>query len=148
MAKHEPRDKRDDVTLNPGQQEGGDSYILTEPLIRFIYLLDQAEQEVDSLPVKWETFLGAYLTQVRNGSSNLAADADRVLLQAFLKGIAWTPGVYKGDPGTFRASSVRLNRTHLEVEKVLGRSSDQTVEFEPVVILGEPLSDTVIRDRR
>ncbi len=48
----------------------------------------------------------------------------------------------------FPVTTVRLNRLMPEVKAILGQSDDEEVDFHPVEILGEPMSATIIRERR
>jgi hypothetical protein len=48
----------------------------------------------------------------------------------------------------FPVTTVRLNRLMPEVKAILGQSDDEETDFHPVEILGEPMSATIIRERR
>ncbi len=48
----------------------------------------------------------------------------------------------------FPVTAIRLNRSLPEVSKVLGEKDDTDLDFHPVEIRGEPLSATIIRERR
>jgi len=48
----------------------------------------------------------------------------------------------------FPVTTIRLNRLMPEVKAVLGHNSSSDLDFHPVKIFGEPLSSTVLRDRR
>jgi hypothetical protein len=48
----------------------------------------------------------------------------------------------------FPVSTVRLNRLMPEVMALLGQASDSILDFHPVEIRGEPLSATILRERR
>jgi len=48
----------------------------------------------------------------------------------------------------FPVSTVRLNRLMPEVMALLGQSSGSDLDFHPVEIRGEPLSATILRERR
>jgi hypothetical protein len=48
----------------------------------------------------------------------------------------------------FPVTTVRLNRLMPDVKRMLGDEDDQDNDFHPVEIGGEPMSDTIIRERR
>lgn len=48
----------------------------------------------------------------------------------------------------FPVTTVRLNRLLPEVKALLGQTNDDNDDFHPVEIRGEPLSETIIRERR
>ncbi len=48
----------------------------------------------------------------------------------------------------FPVTTIRLNRLLPEVKAVLGHSANPDLDFHPVDIRGEPLSATILRDRR
>ena len=48
----------------------------------------------------------------------------------------------------FPVTTVRLNRLMPEVKAVLGQTNSQDLDFHPVEISGEPLSATILRERR
>jgi hypothetical protein len=48
----------------------------------------------------------------------------------------------------FPVTTVRLNRLMPEVKRMLGGKDDEDIDFHPVEIRGEPLSATIIRERR
>jgi len=48
----------------------------------------------------------------------------------------------------FPVTTIRLNRLMPEVKTALGLSGDADLDFHPVEIRGEPLSSTILRDRR
>ncbi len=48
----------------------------------------------------------------------------------------------------FPVTAIRLNRSVPEVSKVLGEKDDTDLDFHPFEIRGEPLSATIIRERR
>jgi len=48
----------------------------------------------------------------------------------------------------FPVTTIRLNRLMAEVKVVLGQTNSQDLDFHPVEISGEPLSATILRERR
>ena len=48
----------------------------------------------------------------------------------------------------FPVTTIRLNRLMPEVQQVLGTSNPADLDFHPIDIRGEPLSATILRERR
>jgi hypothetical protein len=48
----------------------------------------------------------------------------------------------------FPVTTVRLNRLMPEVKVLLGQTGDSDLDFRPIEIRGEPLSATILRERR
>lgn len=48
----------------------------------------------------------------------------------------------------FPVTTIRLNRLNPEVQKILGSSNHQDLDFHPIKIAGESLSTTILRERR
>lgn len=48
----------------------------------------------------------------------------------------------------FPVTAVRLNRTNAEVRETLGEGLARSSDFDPIEIRGEPLSATILRERR
>jgi hypothetical protein len=48
----------------------------------------------------------------------------------------------------FPVTTVRLNRLMPDVQRMIGGDEDQDIDFHPVEIRGEPMSATIIRERR
>ena len=48
----------------------------------------------------------------------------------------------------FPVTTVRLNRLMPEVKTLLGQTVDADLDFRPIEIRGEPLSATILRERR
>jgi len=48
----------------------------------------------------------------------------------------------------FPVTTIRLNRLMADVQRILGKDGDTDSEFHPIEIHGEPLSTTILRERR
>jgi hypothetical protein len=48
----------------------------------------------------------------------------------------------------FPVTTIRLNRMLPEVQRILGQGESPDMDFRPVEIRGEPLSTTILRERR
>jgi hypothetical protein len=71
-----------------------------------------------------------------------------VLREAIDRRWILTSKVANPRPPNFPVTAIRLNRQMPEVNTVLGRRASSVPAFRPVSIRGEPLSTTVLRDRR
>jgi len=80
----------------------------------------------------------------------LATDAERhgVLDLAIKRRLVLVGKVPNPKTPQFPVTSVRLNRLMLEVKTILGQENDEDLDFHPVEIRGEPMSETIIRERR
>ena len=63
-------------------------------------------------------------------------------------GVILTSKVPNPNAPTFPVTAIRLNRGHPDVVSALGSAEVSLDDFAPVEIRGEPLSETVIRERR
>ena len=73
---------------------------------------------------------------------------DQVLREAINDGIVLTSKVPNPKSPAFPVTAIRLNRQHPQVVTVLGEQETPAAGFQPVDIGGEPLSETVLRERR
>ena len=70
------------------------------------------------------------------------------LSEAIQDGVILTSKVPNPNAPTFPVTAIRLNRGHPDVVSALGSVRPGLDDFSPVEIRGEPLSETVIRERR
>jgi hypothetical protein len=72
-----------------------------------------------------------------------------VLRDAIAKRLILTSKVANPKDPQFPVTAIRVNRSIPEVQKILGAATDlEDSDFHPVEIRGEPLSETIIRERR
>ena len=64
------------------------------------------------------------------------------------EGIIVTSKVPNPKNPAFPVTAVRLNHRHPDVMAILGETRAAASDFEPIDIRGEPLSATVLRERR
>ena len=76
------------------------------------------------------------------------SDRDELIRRAIEEGIILTHKVPNPKTPAFPVTAIRLNRRHPEVVAALGEGDVAADSFEPVEIHGEPLSATVLRERR
>lgn len=114
----------------------------------FIESLRMAEQRPGFNFVSLTWFRDSCLPGESHGWSNSATARDQVLRDAIKDGIVLTSKVPNPKAPAFPVTAIRLNRQHPKVVAVLGEREVSASGFQPVDIGGEPLSETVLRDRR
>jgi hypothetical protein len=77
-----------------------------------------------------------------------ASARDEIIRNAIKDGILLTSRVPNPKAPDFRVRAIRLNRQHPQVVAVLGEQTAGAFGFEPASISGEPMSETVLRERR
>ncbi|MGD0872392.1 MAG: hypothetical protein ABSB88_22815 [Bryobacteraceae bacterium] len=120
----------------------------SDELQDLIRSLDQAESRpgYDFVALKW--FRDAVLPAARPAWTNDPEARNRVLRDAIEKRFVLTSKVPNPKSPTFPVTAVRLNRSLPEIRAILGASQGLESEFRPAAIRGEPLSATVLRERR
>lgn len=131
-------------TLPPPSQ-GVTTLQLRDELIR---ALRDAEQRpgFEFVALKW--FRDLFLPARGYQWSQESTDRDRVIRSAVEDGIFLTYKVPNPKTPAFPVTAVRLNRQHPEVSAVLRDEGADASSFAPIGIKGEPLSTTVLRERR
>jgi hypothetical protein len=110
--------------------------------------MDRAEKRPgsDFVALKW--FRDAVLPAVRPEWSDAGARA-KALLDEIDRGLVRTNKVPNPKSPLFPVTAVRLNRADDEVCAVLGLASGEAgPRFRPLPIRGEPLSNSILRERR
>ena len=114
----------------------------------FIESLRKAEQRPGFNFVSLTWFRDLCLPGEGYGWSNSATARDQVLRDAIRDGIVLTSKVPNPKAPAFPVTAIRLNRQDPQVVTVLGEQEVSASGFQPVDIVGEPLSETVLRERR
>jgi hypothetical protein len=84
--------------------------------------------------------------QVRWVSSSV--ERRNVLQAAIDQKLVVVGHVQNPKPPHFPVTTVRLNRLMPEVQRLIGQGQNSDLDFHPVEIRGEPLSATILRERR
>jgi hypothetical protein len=83
-----------------------------------------------------------------NASKVTDVEWQNVLRSAIEKKLVLLGKVPNPKSPQFPVTTLRLNRLMPEVQRILGKSDSPDLEFHPVEIRGEPLSTTILRERR
>ena len=110
--------------------------------------LEKAEHEPQFGFVSLKWFRDVYLP--RQGYSWAAAPESRqtVLVEAINRRWILTSKVANPKNPQFPVTAIKVNRPLAEVRKVLGREASFGAVFAPIPIAGEPLSESLLRERR
>ena len=130
---------------SPGDPESGGE--TTEAVREVIEALNRAEHRrgFDFVALKWfrDTALPAEpFSWSKSDSSRREILADAIQRRLILTNKVPNPR------SPFPVTTIRLNRLSPEVAAVLGEKAEADSDFHPVEIRGEPLSSTIIRERR
>lgn len=111
--------------------------------------LDRAESTPGWSFVPLRKFRDEILPQERFASTLTDAQRRDLLDRAInVKKLILTGKVTNPKAPQFPVTTIRLNRLMPEVAATLGQANSEFVDFRPVRIVGEPLSATVLRERR
>lgn len=110
--------------------------------------LDQAEKwpGFNFVALKW--FRDKWLPRKVLAGYDVADALDELIREAVADGVVLTSRVDNPKNPQFPVTAIRLDRQHPEVVAALGRQPAAARNFRPIGIRGEPLSETVLRDRR
>src|SRR5271157_26589 len=110
--------------------------------------LDRAEATPGWSFVPLKKFRDEILAVAHTASIRTEVERESVLRSAIEKGFVLTRKVHNPKNPQFPVTTVRVNRLRPEVRAVLGQGEGPDLDFHPVEIRGEPLSATVLRERR
>jgi hypothetical protein len=109
--------------------------------------LDRAESTPGWSFVSLKKFRDEILPSENLASVRSDVDRQNVLRSAIDKRLILTSKVQNPKSPQFPVTSIRVNRLMPEVQTVLGHPK-KDLDFHPIHIKGEPLSDTILRERR
>jgi len=121
----------------------------TDFFTELIVALDRAEHRrgYDFVSLKWfrdTALLGESFEWAKSASTR-----HQVLSDAIESRLILTNKVPNPKSAQFPVTAIRLNRLMPEVRKALGAGAgDSDLDFHPIEIRGEPLSTTILRERR
>jgi hypothetical protein len=121
--------------------------LLSQPLTEAIRALDKAERSVSFVSIKW--FRDQFLPSSGASWAAVPYAGQEIVKEAIDRGLFLTSKVPNPKTPAYPTTAIRLNRQLAEVQKTLGSLPVPNARtFHPVEIAGEPLSATVIRERR
>jgi len=119
-----------------------------DPIFDVIRALSLAERRpgFEFVSLKW--FRDAALPAGGYDWAKSDQKRQETLRDAIAKRLILTSKVPNPKDPQFPVTAIRLNRLMPEVRSVLGEQDDEDLDFHPVEIRGEPMSATIIRERR
>jgi len=123
-AHADPRGRDDEPRMQPqrGYEGGGD------PFEEFIHALDEAENQpqLNFVSLKW--FRDTYLARSGYGWAQDPEIPRRILQEATERSLVLTAKVPNPKQPTFPVTSIHLNRSHPDVQRILGRPGNSDAE--------------------
>ena len=114
------------------------------PLERLVSALQRAEKDLHFVALKW--FRDKCLPQAGFAPQD---DRQSLIVQAIDRGWVFTGKVNNPRTPQFPVTTIRLNRSHPEVRRMLvEEAAESAPDFRPVDIPGERLSQTILGERR
>lgn len=110
--------------------------------------LDRAESSRGWKFVPLKKFRDEILSSEDTPSMRTDVERQNVLRSAIEKRLVLVGKVPNPKAPEFPVTTIRLNRLMPEVQRALGQSENHELDFHPVEIRGEPLSATILRERR
>ena len=116
------------------------------PAREMVHALASAEAGRQFVVLKW--FRDTYLPQAGYGWAATPDDRHNVLAEAIQRRWILTSRIPNPRNPQFPVTAIRVNRALAEVRAILGQDRGERLRFAPIAIPGEPLSATVLRERR
>jgi hypothetical protein len=119
-----------------------------DPAQEIVMALARAEKDpqLGFVSLKW--FRDAYLPQQGFPWAAIPAERQRVLVSAIDRNWILTSRVANPKNPQFPVTAIKVNRPLSEVHSILEQEPGSRSGFNPVAMRGEPLSQTVLRERR
>lgn len=115
--------------------------------IELIRALDRAEARPGWNFVSLKKFRDEFLPAENLKEMRTDVAQQEVLRHAIEERLVLTSKVPNPKSPQFPVTAIRLNRLMPQVKSALGQPDDGESDFQPVEIRGEPMSDTIIRER-
>jgi hypothetical protein len=120
----------------------------TDLMESLLKTLDRAESRPGWSFVPLRKFRDEILVSEHIPSMRTELERQSVLRSAIEKRLVLVGKVPNPRAPEFPVTTIRLNRLMPEVQHLIGQSGSANVDFHPVEIRGEPLSTTILRERR
>jgi len=140
------------VSFEPDDESGVDAAIpqsVAPEISEVVTALSKAESDHRFREfVGLKPFRDQYLPEFPFGWTASAEERDRVLRQAIGEKLILRHQVPNPKAPRYPTTAIRLNKSHPSVDAVLKSTHEARSPFHPIAIRGEPLSSTVIAERR
>lgn len=113
-----------------------------------INALDRAESRPGWSFVPLKKFRDEILATEHVESMRSDVERQNVLRSAIEKKLVLVGKVPNPRAPEFPVTTIRLNRLMPEVQQIIGKGGSANLDFHPIEISGEPLSATILRERR
>lgn len=120
----------------------------TDPLHDVVLALERAERDPQLHFVSLKWFRDTYLLQQGFAWTASQPARQEVLVQAIEKRWVLTSKVPNPKAPEYPVTAIRLNRPHSQVQAILSLRGATAGDFDPIPVRGQPLSETVLRERR
>jgi hypothetical protein len=117
-------------------------------LTLLVKTLNRAESKPGWNFVPLKKFRDEILPAEDPSSMRTEVERQNVLRSAIDKRLILVGKVPNPKAPEFPVTTIRLNRLMPEVQRIIGGAQNSALDFEPVEIRGEPLSTTILRERR
>lgn len=119
-----------------------------DPVQEIVMALAKAEKDpqLGFVALKW--FRDAYLPQQGYPWAAIPDDRQRALVNAIDRNWILTSKVANPKNPQFPVTAIKVNRPLSEVRSILEQDPESRSGFNPIAMQGEPLSKTVLRERR
>jgi hypothetical protein len=122
---------------------------MSNPRDDLLKCLDSAERDSRFREfVGIKSFRDEYLVAHSGAWAHDPAHRHTVLANAIDQGLVLRSSVPNPKNPSFPTTSIRVNREHPEVKRILAASTAERVAFNPIPIIGAELSSTVLSERR
>jgi len=119
-----------------------------DPVRGLVLALDRAEKDPKRGFVALKWFRDSYLPEQGLAWAATPEARHRAIVEADRRRWVLTSKIPNPKNPEFPVTTIRVNRTLNQVREILEQEATLTPDFAPLPIRGEPLSDTVLRERR
>lgn len=133
-------------TVEPAKTEPAAQVASQAPLADFLIALDRVEGQYPFVALK--LFRDKVMLDTPSGRNLSSDDRQRFVKEAIDNGWLLTSRMQNPKSPEFPTTAIRLNRAHPKVREALSGTPIPAPRFRPVVIPGEPLSKTILAERR
>ena len=134
--------------VNPPRSKASAGDQQADPVRDLIHALKRAEGDPKLRFVALKWFRDKFLPEQGFGWTVSDPARQHAIVQAIEKNWVLTSRIPNPNYPQYPTTTIRLNGLHPDVTQILKSGAVAADEFDPMAISGEPLSETVLRDRR